>query len=88
MKDLCTYLIFDGNCRKAMEFYKQCFGGELQMMTYAEAPESSAIPAQQKDWIIHARLQIKSNVLMASDTHIGIPKIQTVSELIGKVLPA
>ena len=30
MKEINTYLTFDGNCREAMEFYKQCLGAELR----------------------------------------------------------
>ena len=73
MKYINTYLIFDGNCRQAMEFYKRCLGGKLHMSTYGESPETSKLPPKAKDWIIHARLQIKSHVLMASDTQPGIP---------------
>src|SRR5271163_3022179 len=29
MTTLSSYLLFDGNCRQAMEFYKSCLGGEL-----------------------------------------------------------
>ena len=27
MAALTPYLLFDGHCREAMEFYKSCFGG-------------------------------------------------------------
>jgi PhnB protein len=29
MTTLTPYLLFDGNCKQAMEFYKSCFGGDL-----------------------------------------------------------
>jgi hypothetical protein len=29
MTTLTPFLLFDGKCRQAMEFYKSCFGGEL-----------------------------------------------------------
>lgn len=74
MKDMNTYLIFNGNCRAAMEFYKQCLGGLLHTMSYAEAPGASLdLPQEYKNWIIHARLAFKSTVLMASDTRPGMP---------------
>ena len=41
MKQLTPYLFFDGNAREAMEFYKECFGGKLEVMTYADAPEDA-----------------------------------------------
>jgi PhnB protein len=70
MKKMNPYLIFEGNCRQAMEFYKQCLGGEISMMTYAEAPGVNVEP-QFKNWVIHARITNKSFVLMASDTRPG-----------------
>jgi PhnB protein len=41
MKPLTPYLFFAGNAREAMEFYKDCFGGKLEVMTYADAPEDA-----------------------------------------------
>ena len=31
MKSLTPYLMFKGNAREAMEFYKSCFGGTLEV---------------------------------------------------------
>ncbi|GEM_PF-5170634 len=31
MKDINTYLIFNGNCRQAMEFYKKESGGGMPL---------------------------------------------------------
>ena len=73
MKYMNAYLIFNGNCRQAMEFYAKCLGGVLYLSTYAEAPDCSGLPDEYKNWIIHARLTIKTQVLMASDTRPGIP---------------
>ena len=73
MKNINPYLIFSGTCHKAMEFYKKCLGGELHTMSYAEAPDVKDLPKESKDWLIHARLQIKSLVLMASDERPGFP---------------
>jgi PhnB protein len=68
MKNINTYLIFGGNCRPAMEFYKKCLGGVLYMMSYSEMPGGSAdVPQEAQNWIMHARLTIKDLVLMASD---------------------
>ncbi|MFY0989612.1 VOC family protein [Halomonas sp. C05BenzN] len=67
---LSTYLIFDGNCRDAFAFYQRCFGAELEAMaTYAEMPDSEGmeIPAEAHDLIMHARLRIGDQLLMASD---------------------
>jgi len=71
MKEIITYLNFDGNCRDAMKFYERCFGGELQVMPFSEA--SGNHPAEAKDRIMHARLVNGTSVLMASDTMAGMP---------------
>ena len=76
MKPLTPYLFFNGNCREAMEFYKDCFGGELEIMTYADAPED-ACPGGDvqsvKDKIMHACLTKDDFILMASDNPMGAP---------------
>ena len=74
MKQANPYVIFNGTCRQAMEFYQRSFGGELSLMTYAEMPGGCAdFPQEAKDWIMHARLTMGPAVLMASDTRPGIP---------------
>lgn len=71
MKKMNPYLIFEGNCRQAMEFYKKCLGGELTLMDYGQAPGCGEMDPKYKNWIIHARITHKSFVLMASDTRPG-----------------
>jgi len=71
MKEIVTYLNFDGNCREAMQFYKQCLGGELQMAPFAETPGD--VPKEARDRIMHARLTKGPATLMASDTFPGAP---------------
>jgi PhnB protein len=65
MKELSTYLTFDGDCRQAMEFYKRCLGGELHLMPLSEAPGET--PKDARDRIMHANLRNGSINLMASD---------------------
>ena len=38
MAQINAYLKFDGNCREAMTFYKECFGGELIFNTVKGSP--------------------------------------------------
>lgn len=67
---LSPYLIFHGNCKEVMEFYKSIFGGELFMQTYGEAmPENT--PPEHKNQIIHAHLNCGDFMFMASDDHPG-----------------
>jgi len=71
MKDLKTYLTFDGNCREAMQFYAKCLKGELQLVPFSDVPGD--VPKQAKDRIMHARLARRNAVVMASDTMPGMP---------------
>lgn len=71
MKDVNCYLAFDGNCREAFDFYKKCFGGELFMMKFSEAPGGA--PKGAEDRLMHAALRNGGALLMASDTMPGMP---------------
>jgi PhnB protein len=72
MKEIITYLNFDGNCREAMEFYKKCLGAELYIMPFSDAPGDW--PKEAKDRTMHSTLSKgSSKLLMASDTMPGMP---------------
>src|SRR5260221_11621759 len=73
MKEINTYLMFNGDCRRAMTFYQKALGAELQLMTYGEARVDmpKEMSKDSKDRIIHARLSKGSALLMASDTPPG-----------------
>jgi PhnB protein len=64
------YLFFSGNCREAFTRYEEIFGGELFMMTMAEAPGDN-MPGADPDLVIHAALKLGDGVLMASDDPTG-----------------
>lgn len=65
MAQIKAYLMFGGNCLEAMNFYKQCFGGEFDCMTYENSP--MPIPEEVKSKIMHSRLKNQSLELMAAD---------------------
>lgn len=67
MTRINTYLTFNGNCREAMAFYKECLGGELFLQTIGESPLAGQMPSQMKDCILHATLTKDALVIMASD---------------------
>jgi PhnB protein len=70
MRSFNAYLIFNGNCRQAMEFYAKSLGAELKLMTYGDGPgggPGQEIPQEAKDKVMHAHLQKGSAVLMGSD---------------------
>ena len=62
-----SYLTFDGNCREAMTFYKNCLGGKLTFQTIGESPLSEEMPEKMKNCILHSKLSKDNFVLMASD---------------------
>jgi PhnB protein len=62
-----SYLTFGGNCREAMNFYKDCLGGELSFQTIGESPIADKMPAAMKECILHATLIKGSLILMGSD---------------------
>lgn len=72
------YLFFRGNCRDAMEFYKEIFGGQLTIHTYADMPMPDT-PDNLKDQVMHAALTGGDVTLMASDTEEASPVAQKVS---------
>ena len=67
MTQINSYLTFNGNCREAMTFYKECLGGELVLQTVAESPMADKMPPQMKKSILHSTLTKGNLVLMGSD---------------------
>jgi len=62
-----SYLTFNGNCKEAMTFYKECLGGELSFQTVGESPLSDKMPRKMKNCILHSTLTKGALVLMGSD---------------------
>ncbi|OGD32538.1 hypothetical protein A3C91_03880 [Candidatus Azambacteria bacterium RIFCSPHIGHO2_02_FULL_52_12] len=68
MAKLSPFLRFNDNkCREAMNFYKECLGGELDFMTVKESPMSKDMPADKQDLIMHSTLKKGGWVLIGSD---------------------
>jgi PhnB protein len=62
------YLAFAGNCRQAFTRYQQIFGGELVLLTMADAPADGEMPAGiNPDLIMHGALTSDDLVLMGAD---------------------
>lgn len=67
MKNLNVYLHFNGNCREALQFYKEALGGEIATMsTFGDSPVES--PEGTKDYVMHAEFKSDGIYFMASDT--------------------
>ena len=61
MEYINAYLMFDGECREAMEFYQNSLGGQLDTMPY------EGRSAGGEDRLMHASLRNGGAILMASD---------------------
>ena len=65
---LNPYLIFDGRCREAFQFYEKALGGTiLAMMPFGETPACEHVPKDHHDRIMHASLEVAGQRLMGSD---------------------
>ncbi|RBQ06328.1 VOC family protein [Pedobacter miscanthi] len=67
MASINSYLTFNGNCREAMTFYRDCLGGELTLETIGESLEADRIPCIMKRSIMHAVLAKDELVIMGTD---------------------
>ena len=66
------YLFYDGNCEEALKYYQKVLGARIEaMLPYEGGPAEMPIPADYKKKIMHARLTIDGEVLMASDAAPG-----------------
>lgn len=69
---LNPYISFDGDARQAMEFYKEVFGGTLDLNTYGSFGQADAPEA---DKIMHGLLETPSGfTLMGADNPPGMPR--------------
>jgi PhnB protein len=67
---ITPYLMFDGNAKAALEFYRDVFGGEISnLQTYGEADYPT--PPEADERIIHAQFRKDDLVLMVSDASPG-----------------
>ena len=67
-----TYLLFDGQCEAAFKFYEKCLGGKIEAMrTHEGTPAADHVPAEWRAKILHARMLVGDQVLMASDAPPG-----------------
>lgn len=67
MPTLSTYILFKGNCREAMEFYRSVFGGQLIQTSVGQSPMKNSFPESMYERIVNARLIGKNVDISASD---------------------
>lgn len=67
MLRLTPFLLFDGNCAEAMEFYSSCFGGELTVTRLADTPMREQFPPAQHHKLVNAHLKSDAVEFSATD---------------------
>lgn len=64
---LDIYVNYRGSCEAAFRFYEQHLGSKLsELVRHGEQPNPS-IPADWKEKVLHARIEIGGTVLMGAD---------------------
>lgn len=71
MTQINAYLNFNGRCREALTFYKECLGGELVMQKIAESPMAAQLPSEMGNHILHGSLTKDGILLMGSDIRVN-----------------
>jgi len=66
------YLFFEGNCEKALEFYRTALGAEIGMVMRYDAarqdgPAQPDCPMPPPDKIMHAEFKLRGTTIFASD---------------------
>jgi PhnB protein len=77
MATVNAYLVFDGNCEEAFNFYKSAFGKEFSILSrFSEMPPQEGMPVladDVKNRVMHVSLPISAEtILMGSDTMPGM----------------
>jgi PhnB protein len=69
---LNPYISFRDNARQAMEFYRDVFGGHLDVNTFGDSGGAQGTP--EADKVMHSQLETDAGfTLMASDTPAEMP---------------
>ena len=62
------YLFYNSNCEAAFKFYEKVLGAKIEAIVRNEdAPADMPSPPDRKKMIMHGRISIDGQVLMASD---------------------
>jgi len=62
------YLTFDGQCEAAFKFYAECLGAKITfMMPHEGSPIVDQVPAEWRNKILHATLNVGGDRLQGAD---------------------
>jgi PhnB protein len=64
---LDTYLNYRGNCEPAFRFYEQHLGGRITMLELHGKFPNPNLPADWKDKVLHAEIEIGGAIVMGAD---------------------
>ncbi len=65
---LNPYLHFNGNCEEALSFYVQALGAKpVMLLRYSESPEPDRVTREMGPKIMHGRILLGQDAIMASD---------------------
>lgn len=67
MTQVNAYVGFNGECREAMNFYKECLGGELMLQTVEGTPMEGNCPPAMKNQVLHSSLTKGPLLIMGTD---------------------
>src|ERR1700712_3177128 len=66
------YLFFNGNCQAALNFYQKVLGARIEEMhTYDSGGDTMPIPPGWNKKLMHAKITVDGEVIMASDAPPG-----------------
>jgi PhnB protein len=71
--ELTPYIMFNGNCEEALQFYAKAFDGEIRNLNYFEGSPVEHMAVEKKQ-VLHAHFVAKGLLLMASDSGQGGPE--------------
>lgn len=67
MLQTTPFILFDGKCAEAMSFYRECLGGELDLMKLGDTPMKEQFPEGMHGRIIYGHLKNDKIDLSSAD---------------------
>ena len=62
------YLMFDGRCEEALEFYRQALGARVEaLLRFKDSPDPQMCAAAPAEKVMHSCFRIGDTAVMASD---------------------
>jgi PhnB protein len=62
------YLLFEGRCEEALEFYRRAVGAEvMRLLRFKDSPDPAMRQTAAGDKVMHATFRIGETLIMASD---------------------